>query len=297
MRGHYQYHADILPLIIRSDHQDSHAFHIHRTRHILGYAISEHARSIMKFCLFWLVPQLLVGTWPQAIAKLDALSSTGHRPLILVSLVVFDLLVCSILCLTIMCCVMIHGPTNAAYVTCLNCCLETGDLYRGALRNMPRSTDDPASQAEKWEYARIFVKQLARLEAQRKMRAVITGLILVTLYFSCISMWLSTHTLDHPILALNGKPMGMDQTVLKHLYFFLVTFSTIGYGDVTFVSSLPGQITGIVCATLVMLTGIGFVAYINHFVVNMKERLIAGLDTNIPLSERSDWIGKSLREV
>lgn len=79
-------------------------------------------------------------------------------------------------------------------------------------------------------------------------------------------------------------------TLGKGLWFALQTVTTVGYGDAT-----PRNASGRIVATVVMLTGIGFLAVITAALVQGSRRRYA--QTEIDLERRLDEMNERLSKI
>jgi Ion channel. len=115
---------------------------------------------------------------------------------------------------------------------------------------------------------------------QQASRLVLPAFAFLTFYSLCIIMFGALYTImDRFMVEPNFVVEGMrrDLTFPEGLYFSLVTFATVGYGDIHPVSGAVRLVCGIEIVTGVLLLLFGFSAIIGH--ANPRDRR----DRNDPL--------------
>lgn len=276
--------------------------HSPRVRHILFYVTHERYWQTMCFVLFWLVPQLLFGLFPSVVNWIRVhvqLVRIGYLPVLSVFLGV-DVIALVCLVWLLLSSVAPYGPTNVVYALSLRYATDTGVLYRCLLQSLPRADDSEERQAEQWEFTRAYLKELSGMIARKRLTEVITAFICIALTLSCVSLILSTAAINHPLITTTGATgvsMAAKNGIIGHVYFFLVTFATIGYGDLSFVNQPRGYAAGVISAMLVMLTGFGLVSYMSYYIVNFKDRLLSGINAAAGGKGTPCWLWQSLRDV
>jgi len=245
------------------------------------YVVSVFSRAVLKVCLTWIAIQFVPAVLKIAPAKPLIWVFTG-----------LDTVVFLLLIFVAMSNVALYGPTCTGFVIALRLKKSTGSRYRRALNSYPRNADGTA-QLKRWMYTRIYVNLLARAEAREKLINVIFAVFTLILCLSLISYFLTC--LGASLIQYNHTALEPADGIWKHIHFYLVTLATIGYGDMTFDNSARGHIAGIVMSVLVIAIGLGFVSYVSYYVINFKERIIAGLD--LEAGSGADWIAQSLRDI
>ena len=249
---------------------------------VLMFTISAHSRDFLRLCSTWIISQFLLAAVQQIRCNMLVTSCLASVDTLLL-LCLFAIAVSN---------VARYGPTCAAFVVSLRLKDPTGSKYRMALDSYPRKADDDEEQLEHWMYTRLYVRLLAKAEARERLLNIGVAFAIIVLCISVISYLVSCFW---PLIMYNQKPVTVHDGIWRHLHFYLVTFSTIGYGDMTFDNSKRGHIVGSIMSIIVMSTVLGFVSYIGYYITNFKERLFAGLDLEVGSSP--EWTQKSLRDI
>lgn len=282
------------PVMPESDHPSR--------AHMLCYVVHEQYWEFNKCICFWLCIQLIIAGFPGGAVWLiqHAPFMAAWYPPILWAVLVSDFVIFICLWALLLAAVSPYGPTNLSFVLILGYGAKAGALVRMVKQSLPRAQDTADRQAQQWEFARKSLKILARREAMTRMHEAIFSFLVSILVLSCISFIMSTDAIDSPLLCADKVSVNASGGILQHIYFFFITFATIGYGDMSFVHNAKGHLAGIFCAGLVMLTGYGVVSYLNYYVVNFKERLLSGFEG---VAGRFDgdgtpsWLWQSLRDI
>jgi len=266
---------------------------------VFWYSLHETYWMIMRFCLFWMAVQMLFGAWPLGTLRLLEYMKFGHRfeTAALWVLLVLDFALVGCSWLLLLASVSSYGPSNVCYVLSFKYDRRVGVTYRRALQSLPLASDIDGRQAEKWEFTRSYLKELARIESQRRLGQAVLAFLVSIVSLSCISLILSTASFGVPVIGYGAHGTDASGGIAQHAYFFFITFATIGYGDISFLNHPRGHVAGLICALLVMLTGYGLVSYLNYYVVNFKERLLSGLDGAVGGNLTPTWLWQSLKDV
>lgn len=249
------------------------------------FVVSQYSRGALKLCLTWIIIEFIF-----AVAR-----PADYHPIFVIGIIVIDLIVLLLMIVLALSNVALYGPTCAGFVVALRLRPSTGSMYRLALNSYPRRDDEEDIQLKRWMHTRLYVKQLARLEAHAKLMNIMSALLTNVLCISLISYLLTSPRAYMPLLQHNGSPLSMQDGIWGHVHFYLVTLATIGYGDMTFVNTGLGRVVGAFMSIFVIAAVLGFVSYINHYIVNFKERIISGLDLEV--GSGADWIAKNLRDI
>jgi hypothetical protein len=271
-------------------------FHRPSRLHVMAFLFSQNHLLVERVCATWVVPQF-------ALAFFLYHQPTFRFPVwfpksaLIVSTVALDVGIWSLLLALLVASVAVHGPTSVAYVRVLKCDNRLGDLSRRVEQIFP-SEGDAEVQACQWNWTRILIEQIARVQVLRRLLAIFITAALMILTASCISVLFATGTLKSPLLAYSGGPLLPRSSPLQHMYFGIVTLATIGYGDVSFVNNSWGHLCGVLSSLCVLLFGGALVSYFASFVVTYRERLLSGFCVLASASRKTpSWLWQSLRRV
>jgi hypothetical protein len=294
------------------------------------YGVSVLSRRIWNFCLtlitiqfiFAVLNTIIPSTSQRLIIQsvISILKMSDYHPAITILLIIVDIIILSLLIVVALSNVALYGPTSACFVIAFKLKEPTGSYYRRALNSYPRAGDDNEVQLKRWMRTRLYAKLIARAEGREKLGniliAVFTSVICISIisylftsprvYMPLIqsnaepvkisySNTLNTLPSDELRIQCNPEPVKMQDGIWKHLHFFLVTFATIGFGDMTFINTTIGHIVGAIMSILVIGMVLGFVSYVNHYLSNFRERIFAGLD--LEAESGASWIAQSLRDI
>ena len=286
-----QRYRDIIDDAMASDrYKASEALHRPSGLDVSAYALSACSRGILKWAFTWLGLQAVFSVVVTlSRGRFVALKILLKTPLCW-SLVAIDVAIFLVVAVMVIASVRIYGPTSVGFGLTLSLAESTGTPYRAALRAYPRATQKQEIQLKQWRYTKIYVTQLARALARKRLVHIVGALGSMALCWALISFWLSAA--GGGLLYIHDKALATDHSVVTHLYFLFVMFATIGLGDVTFTDSWMGHLVGTGIAATVMGMGVGLVTYLNYYVLSLRDRLYGYLACDVG-DDAADWLVQS----